>query len=343
MVRLIRAASVVLLAVLASWIAVFGVAGILYVMILVLLLLIVGSSILLQYMIVRKGGMYGKVGTFSKPSEEEKAQLVDYVNQKKRILQAHGCKRASLKVKGGSRLNAFYIPGEEGERRTVILFHGYGESGLQMTEYGIYYRERFGVNVLLPDARAHGESGGKLTGLGWLDRTDCLEWINWVIQLHGENAQIGLHGYAMGGSEILLAAGEGFPKQVAWMAVDGAYMDLFPVCEKRLKKTFGLPMKFLVSLAGILCGLKAGYIWQKVSVKRTVSSLRLPILYITGTEDEWNTGEEVKQFFDEIPSKEKVLLTLPGNRSKCSLDGPTDEIAHELEKMIDQFFERKTI
>lgn len=40
-----------------------------------------------------------------------------------------------------------------------------------MSSYARMYHEKWGCNVLLPDARGHGESGGDDIGFGWPERS----------------------------------------------------------------------------------------------------------------------------------------------------------------------------
>ncbi len=68
----------------------------------------------------------------------------------------------------GLRLHATYFKGAEG-KKAVICFHGYTSDGL--SDYGSlsnYYLKR-GFRMLLVDARAHGQSEGKIHRL-WKQR-----------------------------------------------------------------------------------------------------------------------------------------------------------------------------
>ena len=81
------------------------------------------------------------------------------------------------------KLHATYFPALKKEagtdagadrKKVAICFHGYTSQG--MSDYiGLsgYYLNR-GYAMLLPDARAHGESEGEYIGFGCLDRKDAL-------------------------------------------------------------------------------------------------------------------------------------------------------------------------
>ena len=90
--------------------------------------------------------------------------------------------------------------------RWVILVHGYMCTGRDMMDYsGMYLKE--GVSLLVPDQRAHGRSGGKYTGMGWLERRDMVCWIREILQQEPQ-AEIVLHGVSMGAATVMMTAGE---------------------------------------------------------------------------------------------------------------------------------------
>lgn len=65
--------------------------------------------------------------------------------------------------KDGLKLVANYLEADKPTNKTIILAHGYrGKSGkVEMAGFAKMYHEKFGYNVLMPDARAHGESEGE--------------------------------------------------------------------------------------------------------------------------------------------------------------------------------------
>ena len=82
----------------------------------------------------------------------------------------------SLKIKSFDKTILFAEWFVNDGNKWVIILHGYGANGRLM----YYVARRFykkGYNVLLPDLRAHGISGGDYVGMGWHDRLDLIKWI----------------------------------------------------------------------------------------------------------------------------------------------------------------------
>jgi len=67
----------------------------------------------------------------------------------------------SLTARDGSMLRAWLIRPRSGNGNAVILLHGLADNRVGMTGYARLMLAH-GFNVLLPDARAHGASGGDL-------------------------------------------------------------------------------------------------------------------------------------------------------------------------------------
>src|SRR5699024_216600 len=90
------------------------------------------------------------------------------------------------------KLSAQYIENENQHYKTVVLAHGFRNTSDDMGKLAKFYYDQ-GFNVLLPDARGHGESEGDYIGYGWHDRLDYVDWIDVLIDEYGAE-EIILHG-----------------------------------------------------------------------------------------------------------------------------------------------------
>src|SRR5699024_1489438 len=107
----------------------------------------------------------------------------------------------------GLILRASCIEATQPTKRIAILAHGLGHAREQMIPWAKTFHD-WGYTVLMPDARAHGDSEGHTIGYGWPDRFDYNGWINQVIATYGADCEIVLLGISMGAATVLATAGE---------------------------------------------------------------------------------------------------------------------------------------
>ena len=110
------------------------------------------------------------------------------------FLQQNPGQTVQITAADGLRLNGVYYP-NAGSHLWVIALHGYRGSHTGATNLAQHYYDA-GYQVLTPDLRACGDSEGDYVGMGWLDRKDVLQWIDWVLAQDSE-AEIVLHGVSM--------------------------------------------------------------------------------------------------------------------------------------------------
>ena len=119
-----------------------------------------------------------------------------------------------------SMLHAVYLPAVTPTERTALLVHGYGCYSLDMLHIAYIYHHLLGMNVLMPDLYAHGQSQGDHINMGWLDRLDVLQWSAVADSLSGGRTQMVLHGISMGGATVMMLSGEELPPYVKGIVDD---------------------------------------------------------------------------------------------------------------------------
>lgn len=211
----------------------------------------------------------------------------------------------------GLKLHATYFPAidaDANKKKIAICFHGYTSKG--MSDYiglsGYYLKN--GYAMLLPDARAHGESEGEYIGFGCLDRKDALVWINWVIQELGEEVEIVLHGTSMGGATVLMTSGLDLPEQVKGIVSDCAFTSPKEVFTHVLHNMYHLPAFPVIQGADALNKRLAGYGMDECNAKREVAKAKVPILFIHGTNDTFVPYHMCHEIYDCCASPKKMLV-----------------------------------
>ncbi len=187
----------------------------------------------------------------------------------------------------GLKLKGYFLPSERAEGRTAIIAHGYSGKGKDMGATAKIYYEHSGYNVLIPDARGHGQSEGDYIGFGWPERRDYLKWIEFVLQETGPQAQIVLHGVSMGGATVLMASGEELPPQVKAVVADCGYSSVKAQLSYQLRRMYHLPGFPFIHFASLITRIKAGYFFGEASALKQVRKAKVPILFIHGDADKF--------------------------------------------------------
>ena len=196
-------------------------------------------------------------------------------------------------------------------KNCVICFHGYTSRGLN--DYGamakFYYEQNF--NVIMIDARNHGDSEGKYTGFGVLDRQDAVKWVDFAIQKFGEDVNIFLHGDSMGGATVLMTSGLDLPSNVKAIVADCAFTSAYDVFSHILKRDYHIPKFPIMNLTERMTKKKAGYGYRDVSTLNEVAKTNIPILFIHGSVDDFvPTWMSEKNY--QACNSEKELLIIKG-------------------------------
>lgn len=177
---------------------------------------------------------------------------------------------------------------------TVIMAHGYAgtrlEKGLPALALAKAINDE-GYNVLMFDFRNSGNSEGRLTTVGYLEKQDVLGAIKWV-QTHVPS-KICLLGFSMGGSTSLLAAAE--ESAVGGVITDSAFSQLSPYLKDNLPVWSKLPRfpftPLILNILPRLIGVNPRHVDALAAVDHIYPR---PILFIHSEDDEaipWSNSE----------------------------------------------------
>src|SRR5215510_463288 len=123
-----------------------------------------------------------------------------------------------LITEDGIRLSAWYTPPRNGA--VILLAHGYGDN---RPEWIHAMLAKKGYGVLSWDARAHGESGGEISTIGYLEVLDVRAALDYALAQPGVG-HIGAWGGSMGGATLIRAAAE-FP-EIEALFIDSSFDSL---------------------------------------------------------------------------------------------------------------------
>lgn len=217
----------------------------------------------------------------------------------------------------GLMLRGLLIKAKQESDKMVIAIHGYRMNNLkEYAKYLQFYHDA-GFHILLPDNRAHGQSEGKYIGFGYLDKFDCLQWIDFVEKQFQKNIQIILHGISMGSATVLMASGEPLSQAVKCIISDCGYSSMMEEVKHAIQQT-PIP-SIMMKPAAFLSRYRAGYDFKKVSTIEQVKKSHTPTLFIHGDQDDFVPTKMVYELYEACPSQ-KELLIVKGAKHAQSFD-----------------------
>ncbi|MDR1625407.1 MAG: alpha/beta hydrolase [Spirochaetia bacterium] len=286
-----------------------------------------GGTYLFYFALARKG-----------PAHEERAAATDEIAAQSRLqgrawMRASPFETLSASAKDGVSLRGYYRGGPS--RRTAVLVHGYGTNASLMADYARFYLED-GINVFLPDNRAHGASGGQWVGMGWLDRDDLLVWIQALIEKANGGCEILLHGISMGAAAVMMAGGAEIPSQVKCLIADCGYTSVEAQFKYQLEHMFGLPPFPLFHIASLESKIIAGYGFAEASALEAVKKSRIPIFFIHGDADDFVPARMARELYESAPG-EKRLWLVPGAQHAMAYYANPQEYVRQVRDFYREF------
>lgn len=207
------------------------------------------------------------------------------------------------------KLHAYEVKNENKTDKWAIVVHGYTSEGKLLSSKAKHLYN-MGYNVLVPDLRSHGSSEGDYIGMGWHDRLDIIDWINYIVK-NNPNSEIALHGTSMGSATVLMVSGEKLPSNVKAIVADCGYTSVYDEFSYQLKQLFNLPAFPIMNFSDVVTHIRAGYCLNDASAINQVKKSTTPILYIHGDKDDFVPYYMMDELYNATNS-EKEKLTIEG-------------------------------
>lgn len=192
----------------------------------------------------------------------------------------------------GVTLRGWWAPGADA-RAAIILLHGRGDTRRSMLPRARFLREA-GFSCLLYDARAHGESGGSITGLGALEVADLAAAVDFVRQNGVE--WIGCLGFSQGAATILLAAPE--RPEIRAAVVEASYPTLRIEIDHGFRRRVGMPGWLAGALFVPFTQWRTGVDIDTIRPIDGIARMTCPVLVVGGTADRAAYEADTRALYD---------------------------------------------
>lgn len=221
-------------------------------------------------------------------------------------LAANGAQDLYTKSYDGIKLHATYVPAEN-PRGTVLLVHGYHsciytDHGLAMQRY-----HDMGMNLLMPDHRGHGKSGGKYTTFGVKESKDILTWIVYHNEHFGAQNML-LSGLSMGAATVMYLADEDLPENVKYCIADCGFTSPKEIISKVFTDVMHIPAWPFIWAADIFARVFAGFSLDQKNSTRTLKENKRPFLFVHGLADDFVPCDMTRRSFDACEGEKHLLL-----------------------------------
>jgi len=188
----------------------------------------------------------------------------------------------------GVILRAWLIRPAQANGSDVILLHGVSDNRLGMYGYGDWLVKNH-YSVLLPDARAHGLSGGELATYGLKESDDIRQWVSWLEEDNHPRCVFGL-GESMGAAQLL----QSLAKESRFCAVvaESPFATFREVAYARFGRPFHVGpwigrtfFRPTVNVGFLYVCLRYGLNMEAASPEQSVIGAHVPVLLIHGLSD----------------------------------------------------------
>lgn len=218
------------------------------------------------------------------------------------------------------KLHAYEVKNENKTDKWAIVVHGYTSEGKLLSSKAKHLYN-MGYNVLVPDLRSHGTSEGDYIGMGWHDRLDIIDWINYIVK-NNPKSEIALHGTSMGSATVLMVSGEKLPSNVKAIVADCGYTSVYDEFSYQLKQLFNLPAFPIMNFSDVVTHIRAGYCLNDASAINQVKKSTTPILYIHGDKDDFVPYYMMDELYNATNSEKEKLTIEGGEHANSDLVNP---------------------
>ena len=243
-----------------------------------------GAILLFQMACSRTGGPLGRLLPMILHSEGNPVDLyADVIERGRKWYEAQNWEHIFIQSEDGLRLHGVYLENPAAER-VILCVHGYHGGAVRDFSGAMADLYAENASLLLIDQRAHGESEGKFTTFGVMERRDVQKWAEYLDKRLGGGMPVYLDGISMGAATVLMCGELPMPACVRGVIADCGYTtpraELSHVVVNMLHVQ-PFPALQVVMLLARLCGFPL----SSASATKGAAAWRVPVLFAHGLAD----------------------------------------------------------
>ena len=207
----------------------------------------------------------------------------------------------------------------ENNNKFIIIVHPYRGSYLDLL-FNAFDFYKLGFNCLLVDVRGSGNSEGSYLTLGFKERKDIRDWVNYISKKYPKS-EIITYGMSMGASIVLSASGEKMPDNYKLCIADCPFDSINGVLYSIGRYMIGIPkvlLPIILSSINIYSNIISGSSIY-FSISDTLKKSKVPILFIHGEKDYFIPSYNSQYMYNNYKKDKDLLLVKNAGHCECYL------------------------
>jgi len=232
--------------------------------------------------------------------------------------------------KDGVEVSSWFLP-DTTSNKAVIILNGIGGNRTGVTKRADFYHKK-NYNVLLPDLRGTGNSGGEAITFGWHERNDLLAAVDFLKEKKGIDT-IAVHGLSLGAATITYTFQE--KPDYYFVVLESSYDNIENALRHRIE-TYYVPY-FLAYPMRLMTERKLGVPQDKLSPESYMSLCTYPTFIMAGDSEVKLPKEETEKMFNNCASEKKELYFFKGAYHENFMNRFEEEWIEVMDPWLEQF------
>ena len=265
------------------------------------------------------------------------AEYKDVFAESIKYVEGLSSERVYTKSFDGLRLAASYY--NNNSDTTILLFHGYRSDGNFDFACAVKFYIALGLNVLVVDQRANGESEGKLITFGIKERHDVVSWTDFINKKYSPK-NVFLSGVSMGATTVMMAANLDLPSNVRGIIADCGFTAAPDIIKKVAKEAFGIRADLFLPILNVMCKLFGKFDLYETTTLKTLAESDIPIFFIHGKCDGFVPCEMSELSYEKAKAEKYIYLAENADHG-ISFLVDSDNIQSEISDFVKQYCQSK--
>jgi pimeloyl-ACP methyl ester carboxylesterase len=209
----------------------------------------------------------------------------------------------------GVDLSGWYFDNPREAGCAVVMLHGFGGNKEEvLAPSPIFWRR--GCDLLLYDARGHGESDRELLSFGVHERQDLLRAVDWLEATTDlPRSKIGLIGWSYGAATAIQAASEE-DGDVGFVVADSSYSSMGDIARVQARALFGSWAELFVPGALLVSAVRARFDGERPAPATVIQDVRSPVLLVHSRQDGFTPYEHSQAIYENSDTS-RTRLVIP--------------------------------